>query len=105
MSRDCESLLRSLRNVNGVVVGFVHTNQLYPVRIESPTTNGNWSETVAVLRTNRLNVVLRNDAIPTNAKNVHFVKRDLNSIYRLDTSTLAIASSTVPGRSARNALE
>lgn len=85
-SRDCETLLRSLSGVTGVVVGFVHKNRLFPVRIESPTTNGNWAETIAVLRANQLNVVLRNDEIPANAKNVHFVKRDLKNIYRLDTS-------------------
>lgn len=104
VSRDCESLLQRLRDVNGVVVGFVHKNQLYPVRIESPTMTGNWAATVNVFVRNRLNVVLRNDPIPSNARNVYFVKPDLKNIYRLDKSTMAVMSSSVPARSACKAL-
>lgn len=90
VSRDCESLMQSLKNVVGVVVGFIHRNQLYPVRIESPTLTGNWAQTINTLRHHQLNVVFRNDTIPANAKNVYFVKQDLKNIYRLDTSLLQL---------------
>lgn len=88
VSRDCELLMQNLKNVVGVVVGFIHTNQLYPIRIESPILNGNWAQIINTLRHHQLNVVFRNDPIPTTAKNVHFVKQDLKNIYRLDTSLL-----------------
>lgn len=95
VSRDCELLMRSLKNVVGVVVGFVHTNQLYPIRIESPILNGNWAQIINTLQQHRLNVVFRNDPIPTTAKNVYFVKQDLKNVYRLDTSLLQSMYGTV----------
>lgn len=82
--------MECLKNIVGVVVGFIHKNQLYPVRIESPTLSGNWAQTINALRYHRLNVVFRNDDIPINVKNVYFVKRDVKSIYRLDTSLLEL---------------
>lgn len=82
--------MQGLKTVAGVVVGFIHRNQLYPVRIESPTLSGNWAQTINTFRYHGLNVVLRNDRIPTNAKNVYFVKQDLKNIYRLDTSLLEL---------------
>lgn len=82
--------MQRLNTVAGVVVGFIHRNQLYPVRIESPTLSGNWAQTINTLRYHGLNVVFRNDPIPTNAKNVYFVKQDLKNIYRLDTSLLEL---------------
>lgn len=92
VSRDCESLMECLKTVVGVVVGFIHRNQLYPVRIESPTLSGNWAQTINTLQYHGLNVVFRNDPIPTNAKNVYFVKQDLKNIYRLDTSLLELTA-------------
>lgn len=82
--------MQCLKTVVGVVVGFIHRNQLYPVRIESPTLSGNWAQTIKTLQHHCLNVAFRNDSIPTNAKNVYFVKRDLKNIYRLDTSLLEL---------------
>lgn len=86
MSRDCEAAVSNrLAGVNGVVVGFIDRNQVFPVRVESPTTTGDWPRTVEVLREHRLNVVLRDDPLPPDARNVYFVKCGVKNIYRLDT--------------------
>nr|WOJ45357.1 AmNV_32 [Apis mellifera nudivirus] len=94
VGRDADALVErtmvSLKNINGIVIGYMHEGKLFPVQLDGPIWSGRWQETHRQLLSRSLNSPHREGKPPTitttttNGKEkIFFVKEGIASMFRL----------------------
>lgn len=87
ISRDVNRMMDVFSNLNirHRIMGFVHNNQLYPVKIYDPNLMGQWANVVGTLQSYNLNCILNDSTIlrpPLNCNNLYFVRNNYELIYK-----------------------
>lgn len=83
ISRDVEnSIISTFKPIeHSIVVGIVHENVIYPIKIDDAMCNGKWQVTIDLMNRMGLNVLYKSGA-PL-YRNIHFVVENQYSIYKL----------------------
>lgn len=91
VGRDADSLIErtmlAMKNINGIVIGYMHEGKLFPVQLDGPIWSGRWLETHRQLLSRSLNSPHREDKPPTmpttTKEKIFFVKEGIASMFRL----------------------